>query len=704
MYLYAIRNLSKIYQLNEGKVKYALKNISFTLPDKGMIILSGKSGCGKTTLLNIISGIDSPSEGEIYFKNKKLRELKGFEIDEYHNKNIGFVFQQYNLIQEESVLFNLKVPLLINGYQDEIANEMAINLLKDYEYPEILYNEKCQNLSGGEAQRVSIMRAVINNPNCICADEPTGALDEKNAVMVMEELKMISKSRLVIVASHNQKLNEIYGDTIIYMKDGSIKKVVEQRPTEIEINVASNKIKHKKKNKWYRTIAKLNLKKHWQKHISSLIALTTSLLFTYLIIGFCNNSLNVIQKETQKQFDYGTLTFGKELKNQSTGSGLTIVQTLRCSEEEIYKRSLIKNNFLITLNYDALVPKTSIITTSDNQQIEATYNPIYSFEKNQINSELLIDGHLPKEDTLLEVLANKKTKLLLEKMKVNIFDDTFFVNFKYKYEYFDENSIIPLFTDYFIYSKEIKIVGIIDELDFLSTPKIFYSYSALENYLSEYRVDNYSFYFDQETTWNDLVRNAEDNDTLSSYSHRLFLKSLSSINEISNYQSSLAYPYVLNSNSQDVSDALIDFVLIAKYGLLIFLILIIIGTCLIIGISIYSTFTNEHKNNAILRSFGANSIDLFKIYLFENGVITIFAILLSILIIYPLQMCANHVIKAITSFNNLINVPFLKFGGVYFLFPLLILTITFLIVVICTSIPIIKNKNAPIKEELSNYD
>lgn len=198
-----------------------LKDISIVLSGHGLLLVSGKSGSGKSTILNLIAGLIRPTKGHVYYKGKAIDEMSDKELAGYRNRKIGFVFQHYNLFDKQSVLFNVILPLLIDGCGINKAYELGRNLLKGYGL-ERLSNIEVANLSGGEKQRVAILRAIINNPEIVLADEPTGALDSENARRTMKILKDISQKRLVIVVSHELTLAQKYATRHIQIDEGRI--------------------------------------------------------------------------------------------------------------------------------------------------------------------------------------------------------------------------------------------------------------------------------------------------------------------------------------------------------------------------------------------------------------------------------------------------------------------------------------------------
>ena len=228
-----LQNVIKNYETKAGVVK-AIDGISLTFPDTGMVFITGKSGCGKTTLLNVIGGLDGIDGGEILIQDKKFSAFSPAEYDSYRNTFIGFIFQEYNLLPEFTVEKNIKMAMELQGVQaDETAFE---NLLEEVEI-QTLKTRKPSELSGGQRQRVAIARALVKNPRIIMADEPTGALDSGTGIQVFDTLKKLSKDRLVIVVSHDREFAEKYADRLIHLVDGKVEQDVSFTEKEIEENV-----------------------------------------------------------------------------------------------------------------------------------------------------------------------------------------------------------------------------------------------------------------------------------------------------------------------------------------------------------------------------------------------------------------------------------------------------------------------------------
>ena len=215
-----LKNIVKDYQAGDSVV-HALKGISITFNEKGIVSILGPSGCGKSTLLNIIGGLDKYTSGDLLINGRSTKTYTDKLWDVYRNHSIGFIFQSYNLIPHLTLIENVELNLTIAGLTSKQKRKKSQEALKKVGL-EGLENKHPNQLSGGQQQRVAIARAIVNNPDIILADEPTGALDTETSIQVMEILKKISKNKLIIMVTHNPELAIKYSDRIIKIKDGLI--------------------------------------------------------------------------------------------------------------------------------------------------------------------------------------------------------------------------------------------------------------------------------------------------------------------------------------------------------------------------------------------------------------------------------------------------------------------------------------------------
>lgn len=214
-----VKNLTKIYKPKKGAQVRALDGINLTFPEKGMVFLLGKSGSGKSTLLNVCGGLDNPTDGEVIVKGKSSKDFAQSDFDSYRNTFVGFIFQEYNILNEFSVEDNIALALELQG---KAKDKAAIAALLEQVDLSGFAKRKPGTLSGGQKQRIAIARALIKNPEIIMADEPTGALDSNTGKQVFDTLKKLSKNKLVIIVSHDRDFAEEYGDRIIELKDGKV--------------------------------------------------------------------------------------------------------------------------------------------------------------------------------------------------------------------------------------------------------------------------------------------------------------------------------------------------------------------------------------------------------------------------------------------------------------------------------------------------
>ena len=215
-----LKNIYKTYSSKNGVTHRALENVSLKFDEKGLVFILGKSGSGKSTLLNLLGGIDSYDRGEISFYDKKFSSFKEKDFDYYRNSCVGFIFQDFNLLDNLTVYENVRLALDLQSKKDhdkiiELLDKVSVSHLK---------NRKISELSGGQKQRVAIARALVKDPKIILADEPTGALDSDTSTDIFKILQSLAKDRLVVVVTHNKELAYEYAERIIEIRDGFVLK------------------------------------------------------------------------------------------------------------------------------------------------------------------------------------------------------------------------------------------------------------------------------------------------------------------------------------------------------------------------------------------------------------------------------------------------------------------------------------------------
>lgn len=215
-----LKNIVKNYQTGDEVVQ-ALKGVSVNFRRNEFVSILGQSGCGKTTLLNIVGGLDRYTSGDLVINGKSTRDFKPRDWDSYRNNSVGFVFQSYNLIPHQSVLSNVELALTLSGVSKSERRKRAKEVLEKVGLGDQLH-KKPNQMSGGQMQRVAIARALINDPDILLADEPTGALDTETSVQIMELLKEIAKDKLVVMVTHNPELAQQYSTRIVRLLDGNI--------------------------------------------------------------------------------------------------------------------------------------------------------------------------------------------------------------------------------------------------------------------------------------------------------------------------------------------------------------------------------------------------------------------------------------------------------------------------------------------------
>lgn len=218
--MFEIRNIVKNYETGSETV-HALKGVSIAFRESELVSILGQSGCGKTTLLNIIGGLDQYTSGDLIINGQSTKQYKSADWDIYRNHSVGFIFQSYNLIPHQSVISNVELALTLSGVSKAERRRRAKEALEKVGLGNQL-NKRPNQMSGGQMQRVAIARALVNDPDILLADEPTGALDSETSIQIMELVKEIAKDRLVIMVTHNPELAEKYSTRIVKLLDGQI--------------------------------------------------------------------------------------------------------------------------------------------------------------------------------------------------------------------------------------------------------------------------------------------------------------------------------------------------------------------------------------------------------------------------------------------------------------------------------------------------
>ena len=294
-----LKKISKVYKLENFRQK-ALDNISINFRNCEFVSILGPSGSGKTTLLNIIGGLDNYTSGDLIINGISTKKYNDRDWDTYRNHKIGFVFQSYNLITHQTVLSNVELALTLSGVKSKERKKRAKDALKKVGLIEHI-NKKPNQLSGGQMQRVAIARALVNNPDILLADEPTGALDSKTSVQIMNLLKEVAKDRLVIMVTHNSDLAEKYSTRIIDLKDGEIKGDTNPYNKSDENNETT---KDKKTNMNFLTALSLSLNNLMTKKgrtILTAFAGSIGIIGIALILSLSSgvqNYINRVQEET----------------------------------------------------------------------------------------------------------------------------------------------------------------------------------------------------------------------------------------------------------------------------------------------------------------------------------------------------------------------------------------------------------------------
>lgn len=622
-----VKNLTKYFIINNRKT-ILFNDVNFYLPDKGIYFIEGKSGSGKSTLLYLLSGIERGNSGSIKINSKRIDKMNEIEKEEFFKNEIGFLFQSFNLINELSVKDNLS---LTNTIKETKFDPSINHLLSKFGLIDKL-DQKVFTLSGGEKQRLSLIRCLLNKPKIIFADEPTGALDNENSLILMEELKNISKNSLVIIVSHDKELTEKYADGIIHIFNKEVNLINVYRDNENEYVLNEKKIV-KRKTKFLNEILKRNLKKNFLRNffifIALIFSLTTSLLSFSFYLSIKDYSSSLIYMFPNSNIYEIYKTYNKSISKSS----LSIEKKERLDEDNIF-------NFLINLNINeyelmnnySYFFNDNIVRINEKEFKNLSFLPLI----NEYNNEVFVNKAFV--DTYLNGKLEGETTL----------------NIKSKNKYTKFSSITnDEIEETFVIDLNFKIINVKDEFSYLSTPKIYYSYYYFSKCLASLVAHNVSLMEKQTVSYLDLLLSSSKSDSLSGYSSYIYLYNKEDILKINDYIAKKDYidSIKLSSNNYLVVSSFLEIINSLFIILIFFIILLSLTSFFIIFSLIFYNYLSTKKERAILIILGSNKSS----YTLTNQIEIVLNFIISFIFSHFLYLLIKEKISAyligIISFN-----------------------------------------------------
>ncbi len=406
-----LKNIHKKYYTSHSSVE-ALKGVSISFRDCEFVSVLGPSGGGKTTLLNIIGGLDHYTEGELIIDGRTTKAYDDRDWDTYRNHSIGFVFQSYNLIPHQSVLSNVELALTLSGVGKQERRKRAVEALESVGLGDLLRNKPTE-LSGGQMQRVAIARALVNDPKILLADEPTGALDTQTSIQVMELLKEIAKDRLVIMVTHNPELAEKYSTRIVNLRDGEI--TGDSDPYEPEENKGKgiNEKHHKMSFFTALTLSLNNLLTKKTRTALTALAGSIGIIGIALILSLSTGINNYINDIQQDAMDSYPLTVDKQAFDIASLMANMPFQTM--ADKEKHTDGKVYTN-------TALVQQASAMSGSMKQNSMNKFKEYLDNPSSEINKYLGKNGAVYSYNAGFDIFAYDKEGALINT------DGTTFVN------------------------------------------------------------------------------------------------------------------------------------------------------------------------------------------------------------------------------------------------------------------------------------
>lgn len=552
-----LKNVNKYFYRHKKNEIHVINDTSLKLDDTGLVALLGPSGCGKTTLLNTIGGLDDINSGSIFINEERISKRSSYNIDKIRNLNIGYIFQDYNLVDDMTVFDNVALSLKLCGIKDEDEIKKRVYYVLEKVNMYRYRNRLASMLSGGERQRVGIARAIVKDPSIIIADEPTGNLDSKNTIEVMNIIKAISKDRLVILVTHESELAMFYASRILKIEDGKI--------ISDEINDHNNDLDYRMDNKIYL----LDMKNHEninsdKYNINYYSDNDNKLNITIVVkngnvyiesknkvdivdnnssIELVNNHYKAISKDiyNEYKFDFENVidnnykkkyssvySIFKSIKNgfNKIRSYSTIKKVLlfgflisgmfvTYSASSLFALKNIKDSDFVTMNKNYLVIDNSSITVDKFKDIENDSNVNYVIPgKSSVNFNLKIDDYYQTSDTLFTLSGSlssinmiNKNNIIRGRMPSNeseiVIDKIIYDNLNNTVKCAGILTINDILNrDVYLDSLNYKIVGIVN----MGSPSIYTYESEFTNIIALSKSSDTSIYGDyiEESSTSDI--------------------------------------------------------------------------------------------------------------------------------------------------------------------------------------------------------
>ncbi|WP_238915434.1 ABC transporter ATP-binding protein/permease [Clostridium sp. YIM B02555] len=409
MYLLELKNINKYYKLNGNKKVYALNNINLNFHKGELVSVIGESGSGKSTLMNLIGGLDSEYSGEVIVDGKNIKKYEIKELDKYRKNTVGFIFQSFNLISHLSILDNVTIAMTLSNVRKKERVTRAKEILNELGLINHIY-KKPNQLSGGQKQRVAIARALVNDPEMIIADEPTGSLDSKTSMKVLEILRKIAENgKLVIMVTHSEKVAS-YSSRVISIADGMI--IEDREIFKLESSVNEEKVKVNKKGQKLSIISSImlaivNMKRKLIRNILISIGASIGIMGVILMLSF-GNGVKAYFNNTMNSY-VNPLVIEVNMSSDDTETvnlDIAAVQKPNINtqktfeEEDIQALSKIENVSSIEKGYNIISMGVNSLTYNNKTSNLMRLSTVSS---NIINSNIK-EGALPKGG---EILINK---------------------------------------------------------------------------------------------------------------------------------------------------------------------------------------------------------------------------------------------------------------------------------------------------------